>query len=275
MKKIYLLITAVLTAFQVHSQYLDLPEVIQEQNEWCWAGVSKSILYYYGVPKEQCEIADYARTVIIWRDFGSDNCCENPSGNCNYWNYNWGSAGSIQDILVHFGDIENHGVSSSLSLATVNEEISAGHPFVIRWGWKSGGGHFVIGHGISGNQLSYMDPWFGEGYHTSTYSWVDEGPNHDWTHTNVITTNLSTEELENNIKSIELFPNPAHDNLHIKSMKNMNNIRVFNSMGMIVDEYLDMNQMDFDMKISQYPVGMYLLEIKIDSHLETIKFIKE
>jgi len=169
-----------------YSQVLNVPEITQEQNQWCWAGVSKCILDYYSYPVEQCEIAEYARQVITWHNFGSTDCCANPNLGCNYWNYNWGYPGSIQDILVHFGDIQNYG-DWYLTKPEITSEISAGRPFVIRWGWYSGGGHFVVGHGIVGDNVYYMDPWFGEGLHVATYEWVYDDGNHQWTSTNVLT----------------------------------------------------------------------------------------
>jgi len=177
---------------------LDVPEVFQEQTQWCWAGVSKSILDYYCYPFEQCEIADYARQVIDWHDFGSTDCCVNPNLGCNYWNYMFGAPGSLLDILAYFGSIQSYPVGDYLPREEAGAELLAGRPFVIRWGWSSGGGHFLVGHGIDDDgtgqvssqvSLHYMDPWFGEGFHISIYDWVIFGGNHMWTHTIVLTTN--------------------------------------------------------------------------------------
>lgn len=128
---------------------LAVPEAEQEQSQWCWAGVSETVLGYYGFAINQCEIADYTRQVATWHDFGGDDCCQSPSGPCNYWNYNWGYAGSIQDILEHFGGIANSG-SGVFAPSVVDAEISAGRPFIPRWGWDGGGGHFLVGHGFEG-----------------------------------------------------------------------------------------------------------------------------
>ena len=38
-----------------------------------------------------------------------------------------------------------------------------GKPFIIRWGWTTGGGHFLVGRGIESNIIHYMDPGFGDG----------------------------------------------------------------------------------------------------------------
>ncbi len=140
-------------------QYLNVPKVTQEQSQWCWAGSSASVLGYYGNTISQCTIADYARQNATWHNFGSVNCCTNPSGECNYWNYNWGFAGSMQDILIHWG-VNNYGVDYALSIPTVKSELIAKRPFIFRWGWTSGGGHFLVGHGFSASDsmFSYMNP---------------------------------------------------------------------------------------------------------------------
>lgn len=210
----------VLLINNAHSQILNVPEVFQEQDNWCWAGVSKCIFEYYGYAVEQCQIAEYARQVSTWHDFGDVDCCQDATLGCNYWNYAWGCEGSIQDILVYFDSIQNDGFSSYLSQADIRFELSAGRPFVIRWGWYSGGGHFVVGHGIKNNYLHYMDPWFGEGLHISRYNWVVDDGNHEWTHTNVLTTNPSYETVVECLDSkmpILIYPNPAKDKIMIES----------------------------------------------------------
>ena len=80
---------------------------------------------------------------------------------------------------------------SASVVATVKSELSYGRPFIFRWGWTSGGGHFLVGHGITSTDtmLYYMDPWFGNGLSIAQYSWVVSGDDHTWTHTNQINTN--------------------------------------------------------------------------------------
>ncbi|CAN5416531.1 hypothetical protein BH09BAC5_BH09BAC5_14030 [soil metagenome] len=215
MKIFFPVIFALIFAETGSAQILNVPQVIQEQNQWCWAGCSKCILDYYALPQQQCDIADYARNVITWYNFGSVNCCVDPSQGCNYWNYNYGSAGSIQDILVHFGNIQNYGISTTLSQAQITTEVQANHVFVIRWGWYSGGGHFVVGHGINGNDISYMNPWFGEGLHVSTYAWLVDDGVHAWTHTNVLTSVPTAIEEHTSDNENNVFPNPAKDHFTV------------------------------------------------------------
>jgi hypothetical protein len=187
--KIILLSLLLSTGF-INGQMLTVQQTIQEQDQWCWDASSCCVLNYYGQNIAQCTIAEYTRTVATWYNFGSTNCCVNASLGCNYWNYNWGTAGSIQDILQHWG-VNNFGVGSAFSLTTVHNELAAGRPFIFRWGWTTGGGHFLVGHGISmsDSMMSYMNPWPGEGLEIAKYSWIVSSSDHSWTHTNQITTN--------------------------------------------------------------------------------------
>ncbi len=187
MKKVFLTFIILISLLKSEAQVLPVHLFTQEQDQWCWSGVSACILDYYCHTTPQCEIAEYTRTVETFGDIGFGNipCCTNPSS-CNNWNYSWGGPGSIQDILIHFGDIENTGVGRALTLEEVATEIQNNRLFVIRWGWDGGGGHFVVGHGNLGDMVFYMNPWYGEGLLLSSYSWVCSGGGHTWTHTNTI-----------------------------------------------------------------------------------------
>lgn len=191
MKKYLLILISSFGLFTAKAQHvLPVPVVFQEQDQWCWAGCSKCILDYYAdTSVAQCEIAEYVRTVATWHSFGGTNCCTSAAMGCNYWNYNWGSPGSIQDILGQFDGIANHGISGALTLAQMDTQAAHYRPFVIRWGWISGGGHFIVGNGVdAAGNVHYMNPWFGEGAHISTYSWMMNDGSHVYTHTNVLDT---------------------------------------------------------------------------------------
>jgi len=167
----------------------------QEHDQWCWAGSSQSVLEYYGTVLDQCAIANYA--------FGMSSCCGDTTFSwddpCNYWNYMWGTSsygtpnGSLKGILAHWG-ITSTTVYSFLAQSTCVSEINAGRPFVMRFGWTSGGGHFLDGFGYDsdGQYLHYMDPWPGNGYTLSLYTWVVSASDHAWTHTLQLTTSLPT-----------------------------------------------------------------------------------
>jgi len=187
MKKAAILFNIILifTILPVSGQVLTVTRITQSQNQWCWAGVSACVLEYYAKSVPQCVIAEYTRTVEKFNDisFGTRECCSFPSS-CNNWNYNWGGAGSIEDILIHFAQVPTTKVSTFLTLAEITTAIQANRPFIIRWALTAGGGHFVVGHGISGENIYYMDPWPGEGKKIATYASVKSNAAHTWTHTN-------------------------------------------------------------------------------------------
>jgi len=180
-----LLVVAVLasSAFPVKI-VLDIPQVVQEQTEWCWAASSSALLGYYGKTLSQCQIANYARANSTWHDFGQQDCCSNGSGACNYWNYNYGYTGSIQEILKNWG-VDNTGTNGSLTLAQIATQLEAKRPFIIRWAYVAGGGHFIVGHGLSDSSLHYMDSWPGEGSKIAKLSWVVSNKDKTWDGTNV------------------------------------------------------------------------------------------
>ncbi|MFZ1678528.1 MAG: C39 family peptidase [Saprospiraceae bacterium] len=171
------------------AQIMSIPEVIQEQTNWCWAACTKCILGYYNYSFSQCEIAEYTRSVSTScnpNNYGSVNCCTNPNQGCNQWNYNWGCPGSMQDILIHFGNITTYSLGSTITTAQIHVETASNHPFLFRWGWYSGGGHFLVGYGISGSNIYYMNPLPGYGDEISNYNWVVDDGIHSWTHTQTI-----------------------------------------------------------------------------------------
>jgi hypothetical protein len=269
---LYALVLLVFFSENTEGQILTVNEITQEQNQWCWAGVSKCILDYYGYTKSQCEIAEYTRTVATWHNFGSQSCCINPSGDCNYWNYNWGESGSIQDILIHFGNIQNTGRGYALSEAEATTEFQNNRLFVIRWGWTAGGGHFIVGHGKSGDNLYYMDPWYGEGNKIALYSWVVSNTDHTWTHTNVITSATPNDVEDITLdKSVLVYPNPNNGQFSIL-LNNLNqkkvNLSIVNASGQTVSNETitcQSNSHKHDIGIKDCYLGIYLLHVNFDN----------
>jgi hypothetical protein len=109
--------------------------------------------------------------------------------------------GSIQDILLHWS-VDNYGINSPLEISQIIDEIAGNRPFIIRWLWTSGGGHFIVGHGIINQSLYYMNPWYGEGFKIGDYDWVvSDGSAHTWTHTGILTTSPLFEPIYITIKT--------------------------------------------------------------------------
>lgn len=171
-----------------------LQEVLQEQTEWCWAATTRAALLYFGVDKKQCELAEWTRTHNTANDryFGATDCCKNPSGQCNTWNYFWmngspkkGVGGTIEDLLVQFGtnakttryedDPNTTANEGQRGLQDFSAAIDGGKLVFIRWAWSDGGGHFIVGYGYDGTLIHYMNPWPGEGLKIGEHSWMASG----------------------------------------------------------------------------------------------------
>jgi hypothetical protein len=150
---------------------LNFPEKFQEYDQWCWDGTSQAVLEYYGTAFTQSVIAAYG------------------THGYNTWNWTYGYDNEapyyrrgVDYILGRFAGIAASGFASSLDQATAGGGLRARRPFVFCWSWDGGGGHILAGFGLEGNYLYYMDPWPGNGYTVSLYSWVQAGSDHTWTH---------------------------------------------------------------------------------------------
>jgi hypothetical protein len=153
----------------------------QEHSQWCWSASSKAVIGFYRTPPSQCSIVNWA--------FGINYACGNGTfdwnSNANQPNSLYGTSGSAQAILAHWG-VGTNAFNYASSWNSIVSDINANKPFVIRFGWTSGGGHIMVGNGyhvVNGvGKVNYMNPWPGEGNTESSYSWVVRSSNHAWTH---------------------------------------------------------------------------------------------
>lgn len=162
--------------------YLGVEQVTQEHSNWCWAASSVDVLKWYGANPSQCGVTNWA--------FGRNDACSSAAF---YWNSGanspnalYGQNGSVQAILWNSG-VDATAYNSALSWNTIVNDVDAGRPFVMRFGWYGGGGHILVGYGYDDEQgtkyVGYMNPWPGEGYTWSTYAWtVSAAYDHSWTH---------------------------------------------------------------------------------------------
>ncbi|WP_028102900.1 C39 family peptidase [Pseudoduganella violaceinigra] len=161
---------------------LSVPLVTQEHSQWCWAGSSKAVLNLYNRTPSQCQIVNWA--------FGINYACGNSNFNWNSYanrpNNMYGSSGSVQNILSNWG-VPNTAINNYLSWNSVVNEINGSRPFVIRYGWTSGGGHIMVGRGYETsngtNYIYIMNPWPGEGQTYRTFASAVSASDHNWTHT--------------------------------------------------------------------------------------------
>lgn len=167
------------TIFIFADKLIPIVETTQRKDQWCWSGCSTPILNYYGENVSQGLIVEYA--------YGDSAV--------NQWNWLTGHSAvqyqgktyyphGINEILANW-DTDSKAYYRALTESEWRKEVDDGHPFVIRWGWNSGGGHFVVGMGYLDNgNYQIMDPWFGCGYTIQSYNWVNsaKGGQGNWTH---------------------------------------------------------------------------------------------
>lgn len=182
--KLILVLGAMLGIPSAYAQYraLNVPLVTQEHSQWCWAGSSKALLSFYNQNPSQCQIVNWAYGL----NYACGNTNFNWNSNANQPNSMYGSGGSVQNILAHWG-VPNTAYNYASSWNTVVNDINANRPFVIRYGWTNGGGHIMVGTGYEvyngSNYIYIMNPWPGEGKTYRTYGSAVSDYDHQWTHT--------------------------------------------------------------------------------------------
>jgi len=179
------LLALLLFASTIFADVLDVPEVTQEKTQWCWAGSSAAILLFYGEVMTQPEIVQWAfgdSTINQWNYSWGNNSVPYPEGHPKYGE-NIPNSKAIDKILLNWRTTPKN-MAKALTEAEFRSEIDGQHPFVIRWGWSAGGGHFVVGMGYLDNgNYQVMDPWYGKGYLVSSYDYILNAENEGtWTH---------------------------------------------------------------------------------------------
>ncbi len=161
-------VSAWMTAQAALGAILNVTQRNQERDQWCWCASSQMVLLYYGKSYSQTAIANWA------------------VGGRNVPNFLYGSDSTrkgVDLILRAAGNISSTGLAYALALSTLNAEMNAKRPVVIRWGWSNGSGHIVVAHGVSGTTVYLRDPWPANGPTVNSYNWVRSGSGHTWTHT--------------------------------------------------------------------------------------------
>jgi hypothetical protein len=177
-----LLLVFLLGTGTVWAGVLNVQQHYQEQDQWCWAACSEAILEYYRTIKTQTQIAQYgANGVNTWNWLYDSSPADNPNPGDPPRN-------GIDLILLYFAKLATTHYDNSISQPALSTQINLRRPSTIRWGWDSGGGHFVVARGIEGNNVYLMDPW--NGPTINTYDWVvrDSSHTHTWTHTLIMNT---------------------------------------------------------------------------------------
>ena len=144
----------------------------QQQTNWCWAGVSTSVSKYYN------RASGWTQCTVVNSALGQTTCCQ--SGGSSQCNQPWYLDRALQ-ITGNYTSMQ----AGSIPAAQLQGQSNGMHPTGIRIGWSGGGGHFIVGSGVSQNNSMVMveDPWYGSSYITySTLQNAYQGTG-SWTHT--------------------------------------------------------------------------------------------
>nr|WP_242143371.1 MULTISPECIES: papain-like cysteine protease family protein [unclassified Bacillus cereus group] len=128
---------------------LYVPNIQQQQSNWCWAGTAVSVLNYFGQPTTQQQFVGYVKGGLY----------NDPA-----------TSREIQHGLAYFG-LTSTISSGALSYDWFKSQINSHKPMITLINWKNGGnvGHFLVldGYFKGGNgmdYITYMDPWYGDHY---------------------------------------------------------------------------------------------------------------
>jgi hypothetical protein len=137
------------------SHVLNIPQIFQEQTEWCWAACAQMVSVYYGnAGLQQSDLAN--------RLFGLSVCSLVPGSSlCN----RMALMSDICNVYKGLGRTSTF-VPNAVPFGTLQQEINAGRPVQVGFSW-SGGGHLALVCGWDINSigpfLRVNDPQYGSG----------------------------------------------------------------------------------------------------------------
>jgi len=76
--------------------------------------------------------------------------------------------------------------------------------------------------------------------------------------------------LEDNLSSVIVYPNPSSSILNIKTGEPLQEISIYNTLGALVQ-----TEKTNTFSVEQLPAGIYILQIKTEKGTSTVRFIKE
>ena len=121
-----------------NEKIINVPQIIQEQSNWCWAACVEMVIRYYNEPAtQQCEFANEL--------FNRTECCSDPSSpNCN-------RPCETRDIsnLYLRKHIHSKFVEDAVPFSELQSEIDADRPVEVVYFWRDWEkpGHSVIVRG--------------------------------------------------------------------------------------------------------------------------------
>jgi hypothetical protein len=203
-KILVLLLGILLFPIKLNAQVLPVKAYQQEQSNWCWAAVTQSVLDYYGYSLSQCEIVNFARERANNGRYGTEDCCENPTGQCNGTGY----SGIGMKSLIYVG-LKTSGV---ISLSAIKQLLGQKKPLIlsVRLG-ETDLSHALVLYGVTDNSLHIMDPE--QGKYKIAYNDFVEHIYYHWQQTYI--PQRAPVDLVVNESKIVIFPNPTDGLLNL------------------------------------------------------------
>ena len=121
-----------------NEKIINIPQIIQEQSNWCWAACAEMVIRYHNESAtQQCELANEL--------FNRTECCSDPSSpNCN-------RPCETRDIsnLYSRKHIHSKFVENAVTFSKLQSEIDADRPVEVVYFWRDWEkpGHSVIVRG--------------------------------------------------------------------------------------------------------------------------------
>ncbi|MGY0236331.1 papain-like cysteine protease family protein [Longispora urticae] len=137
---------------------LNLKELVQEKDQWCWAATGLSIAQYLGkgANVSQNQFCLYGRGL-------SGGTCPNQPAELSV----------VQQGLSRVGVSPGREVDGAISFAQVKTEINGNRPIETGVYWTSGGGHarVIYGYDTANSSIFFSDPWgSSQRYQEMTYN---------------------------------------------------------------------------------------------------------
>jgi hypothetical protein len=135
---------------------LQVPQVYQRVQKWCWAACLQMVGNFYGAPAQQCEVVN--------KQFNSQFCCTTPDHpDCNQDLSVW----KMSDAYKACGRSARM-INTAVKFSYLVSEISSGRPVQVGLAWRGGGGHVALvsgtGSNTAGPLLYVNDPKYGPGW---------------------------------------------------------------------------------------------------------------
>lgn len=260
-----------------------VPAYQQEQSNWCWAACGQMIYWAYKPGSiSQCNFVAVSRDKENSEWFDCDNLSSSTASPCtspgtfNSPQSLYTCGGSIENVLDHYG-ISSTGYGNAFSTTDLTNATHARKHLVARWGWNSGGGHFVVIYRYSGGNVSFNNPAYGSSYTWSYNSFKTSNGSATWTHTLRMDNSAvygsvyarrtnpgatEKEPLDADLTEVNFYPNPASARVNFLLPAGSSRLGIYNMLGQLQQELrIADGATTVQLDVSSWPKGVYVLQV--------------